>query len=96
MSFSIYFSDSMLLAQAPVLVKLNFFSKIDRAHLGLQNEPESVIIGLLDVKICEKLLYGAHWSVELQLQKVGQRGNWWREGNRTVIRRKTVKILSIP
>jgi hypothetical protein len=64
-----------------------------------------VIIGVLDVKIYEKLVYGVHWSVELQLQKVGQwgppawqwhligewggpigqRGNWWMEGNSTLM-----------
>ena len=55
-----------------------------------------MIIGLLDVKIYEKLVNRANWSVELQLQKVGQwgppvwqwhfigqRGNWWTEGNST-------------
>jgi hypothetical protein len=73
-----------------------------------------VIIGLLDVKIYEKLVNGANWSVELQLRKVGQwgppvwqwhfigqrggpigqRGNWWTNGNRWLIDR--LRIVAKP
>ena len=47
----------MSLAQALALVKLDFFSMVNRAHSELQNEPGAVIIRLLDVKIYE------HWWV---------------------------------